>query len=155
MYVAGPLFSDAERAFNQRLDEFLVSLGYRTFLPQREAGDAMKLIDAGEPAENVRPRLFALDWDNVRACDIMLVVLDGRVPDEGACVELGMAFALGKPCVGLQSDSRRFARGFNNVMIDGCLQGRIATSFEDLPAILAEPTTQSHRARERHGGGDD
>jgi hypothetical protein len=48
-----------------------------------------------------------------------------------------MAYALGKRCVGLQTDSRRFACGFNNVMIDGCLEGRIATSFEALSAILA------------------
>jgi nucleoside 2-deoxyribosyltransferase len=137
IYIAGPLFNEGERAFNSRLDEFLIGLGYRTFLPQREAGEAMKLIDAGEPAEVVRPRLFDLDWRNVQGCDLLLMLVDGRVPDEGACVELGMAFALGKPCVGFQTDSRRFARGYNNVMLDGCLRG-IAHEWDELPDLISK-----------------
>ena len=29
----------------------------------------------------------------IKNCDILIFFLDGRVPDEGACVELGMAYA--------------------------------------------------------------
>ena len=96
----------------------------------------MKLIDRGEPAEIVRPRIFALDWGAVQSCDVFLMVLDGRVPDEGGCVELGMAFALGKPCIAFHTDSRRFARGYNNAMIDGCLGDRIAHNWDELNALL-------------------
>jgi nucleoside 2-deoxyribosyltransferase len=35
LYFAGPLFSEAERQFSQRLTDKIESLGYRVFLPQR------------------------------------------------------------------------------------------------------------------------
>ena len=34
------------------------------------------------------------------------MVLDGRIPDEGACVELGIAYANGKRCYGVKTDAR-------------------------------------------------
>jgi nucleoside 2-deoxyribosyltransferase len=132
LYLAGPLFNEAERAFNERLCEFVESLGFQTFLPQRDAGESAKLIDEGMPAAEVRARIFDQDRIAVETCDVFLLVLDGRVPDEGACVELGMAFSLGKPCIGFQTDSRRFSRGFNNAMIDGCLTDEIAWDWVEL-----------------------
>jgi len=33
LYVAGPLFSIAERRFNQQLTDKIEALGYRVFLP--------------------------------------------------------------------------------------------------------------------------
>ena len=50
----------------------------------------------GPTPERVRRRLFELDVSQVRACDLFICILDGRVPDEGTCVELGMAYILGK-----------------------------------------------------------
>ena len=48
-------------------------------------------------------------------------VLDGRVPDEGACVELGMAYASGKRCYGIKSDARSVELDMDlNPMISGC-----------------------------------
>jgi nucleoside 2-deoxyribosyltransferase len=40
LYVAGPLFSDAERAFNAGLAAAIERLGIEVFLPQREGGRA-------------------------------------------------------------------------------------------------------------------
>lgn len=37
--------------------------------------------------------------------DIIFAVLDGRAPDEGVCVELGLAYANGKRCYGFKSDA--------------------------------------------------
>lgn len=49
------------------------------------------------------------------------MVLDGRVPDEGACVELGIAYANNKRCYGLKSDSRSVELDMDlNPMITGC-----------------------------------
>ena len=39
VYIAAPLFNEAERAFNLRVDEMLTGMGFRTFLPQREAAN--------------------------------------------------------------------------------------------------------------------
>ncbi len=37
IYLAGPLFSEAERSFNDRLTQRLEKQGFRVFLPQRDS----------------------------------------------------------------------------------------------------------------------
>jgi nucleoside 2-deoxyribosyltransferase len=76
------------------------------------------------PPDERRRLRFALDKDNVLACDVFLFVLDGRVPDEGACVELGIAYCqkeLRQPTkrlLGLQTDVRvAFPSGALNTMV--------------------------------------
>ena len=39
-----------------------------------------------------RETMFEMDIAEIATCDVFLFVLDGRIPDEGACVELGLAF---------------------------------------------------------------
>ena len=51
-----------------------------------------------------------------------LLLMDGRVPDEGACVALGYCCALGKRCIGYQTDVRRPYDGENNIMLTGALE---------------------------------
>jgi hypothetical protein len=45
-----------------------------------------------------------------------------RSIDEGACFELGYAFALGKTCVGLKTDSRTLFPFGDNPMIEAALR---------------------------------
>ena len=66
----------------------------------------------------------------------MLVILDGRVPDEGACVEIGMGFALGKECIAYKTDLRSFISGEDNLMISGVIRNRIAKDFAGLQELL-------------------
>lgn len=112
VYLAGPLFSEAERRFNLRLTEKLEGLGFRVFLPQRDgvAGDRPPYEAMGR--EERRRAMFELDRAKIFEADVFLFVLDGRVPDEGACVELGLAYAhkelrgVRKLLVGLHTDDR-------------------------------------------------
>lgn len=54
--------------------------------------------------------------------DIVFINIDGRAPDEGACVELGMAYAAGKRCYGFKTDTRSIESSLDiNPMITGCL----------------------------------
>ena len=59
-----------------------------------------------------RQLLFETDRDQIFAADVFLFVLDGRVPDEGACAELGLAYAHAyltgkqKVLIGLHTDVR-------------------------------------------------
>src|SRR5436309_13384124 len=87
-------------------------------------------------SQQVRRRLFELDVSEVKACDLFICVLDGRVPDEGTCVELGMAYILGKQCIGYQTDSRRFALDYNNLMIENALNGGLAQSLDGLTKLI-------------------
>ena len=49
-----------------------------------------------------------MDW-----CDAILFIFDGRVPDEGACFELGYCYAKGKKCIGYKTDARSFIDGYD------------------------------------------
>ena len=65
--------------------------------------------------------IFTKDRDEVLKADILFMVLNGRIPDEGACVELGIAYASGKRCYGIKGDSRSIELNMDlNPMITGC-----------------------------------
>jgi nucleoside 2-deoxyribosyltransferase len=112
LYLAGPLFNVAERRFNLELTSRLEAVGYRVFLPQRDGAEGTKEPYASMSKDERRAVMFATDRDTIYGCDVFLFVLDGRVPDEGACVELGLAYAhrqtAGRPrrLVGVQTDAR-------------------------------------------------
>lgn len=112
IYVSGPLFSEAERRFNLDLTQKLEALDFRVFLPQRDGVERDKPpYDAMAPEER-RQAMFDLDESQIIASDGFLFVLDGRVPNEGTCVELGIAYCHKerqdgeKLLVGLHTDSR-------------------------------------------------
>lgn len=112
LYFAAPLFSDSERVFNDRLAARIEAIGYSVFLPQRDGGELRTPgSEPLSPAER-RRRIFATDYRHVIESDVLLFVLDGRVPDEGAAVELGLAYAHreaaghARRIVGLHTDSR-------------------------------------------------
>jgi len=136
-YIAAPLFCDAEKAFNLRVDAAVRDLGLDTYLPQRDGGEAAPLVRQGLDEDTVRRRLYQLDCAAIAECGVFVFILDGRVPDEGGCVELGMARACGAVCFGLQTDSRRFGgTDSNNLMIDYSLNGGIARSVDELITLL-------------------
>lgn len=121
VYIAAPLFSEGERQFNERIDEIIRSCGHETYLPQRDGGCVADLPDMinGKPK---RTYLFHLDCEHMNWCDAVLFLFDGRVPDEGACFELGYCFAKGKRCIGYKTDSRSFIDGYDNVMLHGSVE---------------------------------
>lgn len=112
IYFAAPLFNQAEREFNQILTEKLEKNGFTVFLPQRDGAEKDKSPYDQMPPEERRKAIFLTDREQILACDIFLIILDGRVPDEGACVELGMAYTQkyleknNKLLIGLQTDFR-------------------------------------------------
>ena len=92
IYFAGPLFNQAELEFNAKLTAELESLGYEVFLPQRNGVESTKPPYDQMSREERRKATFELDRDQILKADIFLIILDGRVPDEGAAVELGIAY---------------------------------------------------------------
>ena len=135
IYVAAPLFSEGERAFNLRIDEILRQCGHETFLPQRDGGCVADLPDVIEGLPK-RAYLFKLDCAHMDWCDTVLFLFDGRVPDEGACFELGYCYAKGKRCVGYKTDARSFIDGFDNVMLHGAPE-TVLRSEDELRAFFS------------------
>ncbi len=112
IYFAGPLFKKAEKYFNQQLTKKLETAGFEVFLPQRDGVTGDKPPYNKMTREERRKAMFALDQEKIFEADIFLFVLDGRVPDEGACVELGIAYCQKilkrkrKLLIGFKTDSR-------------------------------------------------
>jgi len=121
LYIASPLFNEAERSFNIALAEILEAF-FDVFLPQRDGGLMANLIKQGMNPNLAAMQVFQADINAMTNCDILLAVLDGHSIDEGVAFELGFAFANGKKCVGLQTDIRRILPTGNNPMIDQSLQ---------------------------------
>lgn len=134
IYIAAPLFCEAEREFNLKVDAIVRGCGHETFLPQREGGVVSALPDVidGMPK---RKYLFRLDCAHMDWCDAVLFLMDGRVPDEGACFELGYCFAKGKRCIGYKTDARSFIDGYDNVMLCSAPETVLHTE-EELRAYL-------------------
>ena len=120
VYFASPMFNHAEKEFNLKVAKVLEDHGYQVFLPQRDGIEAAKL--EGKTEEEMIKMIFALDSTEVKKADIVFMNIDGRVPDEGACVELGMAYGIGKRCYGFKTDTHSVELGLDmNPMISGCM----------------------------------
>ncbi len=120
VYFAGPMFCQGEKDYNLKIVKVLEDCGYQVFLPQRDGLEAALL--EGKTEEEVTKMIFKLDAEEVQKADILFMNLDGRVPDEGACVELGIAYAAGKRCYAFKTDTRAIESNLDlNPMIGGCM----------------------------------
>ena len=112
IYVAGPLFTQAERQFNESLARSLRGLGQTVNLPQ-------EMSDEIYGQEDWQQVIFDLNVEKLKDSDIVLAILDGPIVDDGTAFEIGMAYQLGKPIVGLRTDFREAGpEGKVNLMIE-------------------------------------
>jgi nucleoside 2-deoxyribosyltransferase len=116
VYLAGPLFSEAELAFNRRVRETLAGY-FDVYLPQEDGGLMVEMIAKGASLSEASQSVFDDDMNALRNCDIFIIILDGRSIDEGAAFELGCAHVLGKPCFGLKTDTRQLMKYGDNPMV--------------------------------------
>lgn len=138
IYFAAPLFNEMELKRNEEYTKLLEKWGYNVYLPQREAGlSAQILKNESNDKMETNKKIFNTDLEGIKNCDILLFFLDGRVPDEGACVELGIAFALGKKCIGYKTDDRNLDfTDDDNLFIEGCMDFKVMHTIEDLKKEL-------------------
>ncbi len=130
LYLAGPLFSEAELAFNWTIRDLLKEY-FDVYLPQEDGGLMVDMIKNGMSFLEAQRSVFISDIAAIKSTDYLLIILDGRSVDEGASFELGFAHALGKKCIGYQSDPRRLLPVGNNPMVEFALE-RILTSRSEL-----------------------
>ncbi len=140
IYLAGPLFCKSEKDYNISLKEALAECGHELMLPQDNSAslNAGRMVSDQEYRDAATMMVFESDLTMLEACDVLLINLDGRVPDEGACVELGYAYAKGKECFAIKTDVRAAEFGSDNMMIVGAVKLRIASSVEELAGMLSE-----------------
>ncbi|WP_094228884.1 nucleoside 2-deoxyribosyltransferase [Methanolobus psychrotolerans] len=115
IYLAGPLFSQAERDFNVLLRDMLAEMGFSVFLPQEDGNDT-----ESSRLEDRQRIIFENDIRGLDESDIVLAVLDGGSDvDSGTAWEMGYAYAKGMPVIGLKTDFRTFGdEGIVNLMME-------------------------------------
>lgn len=136
IYVAGPLFSHAEREFLEKMVNVLAQAARldpltNFFLPHRDGGELGK--------GSCRHDIFHLDIAKIDSCDAVVALLDGQDSDSGTSVELGYAYGTRKKAFGLLTDFRSYCTSDGephrpNLMVWGvCEEGQ--TLFNDLNTL--------------------
>ena len=100
IYLAAPLFTQAERRWLRDLHRALQARDFKVFLPQDDAG--LPLLQ--EPPDF--HGAFEICRDAIDRADLVVAVLDGADSDSGTAWECGYAYARNKPIVALHTDFR-------------------------------------------------
>lgn len=146
IYIAAPLFSPAEREFNDQLCATIEGV-CDAYLPQRD-GKLMEFSDQDnrQAIEATRHRVYREDIEAIHQCDGLLAVLEGRALDEGVCIEMGYAKGLGKSIFGYKSDVRIALPWGQNPIVSGCVDIWV-DSLNSLRTTLAEYIAQQGVSR--------
>jgi len=132
VYLAAPLFSEAEQNYNLVLHDLLTSHLFDVYLPQ-EVGDTSRTRDRGEQRQ-----IFDLHLRVLMDADIVVAVVDGADADSGTSWEMGYAYALGKQVIALRTDFRSAGHHEHvNLMLEE--SAALVTRKEDLPVALRSP----------------
>ncbi|NMB79856.1 MAG: nucleoside 2-deoxyribosyltransferase [Methanomicrobiales archaeon] len=132
IYLAAPLFSQAERTYNATLARLLETNLFEVYLPQ-ETGD-----DSDTRQESEQHRLFRQNVEALEASDIVVAVIEGADADSGTAWEMGYASARGKPVIAIRTDFRRVGHHEHvNLMLEQ--SAVVVTSSDDLFSALHSP----------------
>jgi nucleoside 2-deoxyribosyltransferase len=137
LYFAGPLFSAAERDWNEELAAALRNDGHEVFLPQdKETG-----MDAAG--------IFSTDVGGIDSADAVVAIMDGPDPDAGTAWEVGYAYGK-KPIVLIRTDIRTEAgsSGPYNPMLSQAATIRLDLPFASMTRIVAEVLDALRRVEE-------
>ncbi len=146
IYCAGPLFNPKEREEMASIASALGSAGYDYFLPQEDGLEFAKLlpefiarkIDPLGAATILNMAIFSLDVFEIIDSDGLVLNLNGRVPDEGAMVEAGIAWANSKHLVIFKNDDRSLIQGNCNPLVMGLSNFEFVEDYKDVPVAFAE-----------------
>jgi nucleoside 2-deoxyribosyltransferase len=131
VYLAGPLFSEAEQKFNLELAAKIKKAGYEVFLPQENSADTAEGREKIDTAD-----IFSKDVAGLDGADLVVAVLDGPDIDSGTAWEIGYAWARNVPVLGLRTDFRTLGdEGEVNLMIGESVEALLPTT-EDLVRAL-------------------
>ena len=110
LYVAGPLFSEAERSWLDLLAARLRAEGFECFVPHEQFAEL-----ADVTVEDV----YRIDTEGLRSSNAVVAWLDGAMVDDGTACEIGMFAEL------VRTDSERY-RGIVAIATDLRLERRRA-----------------------------
>jgi hypothetical protein len=122
IYLAGPLFSEGERAFLDRVAAGLRARGHDVFVPHEQFRTDMVALDAAT--------VFRVDVEGVRRANLLVAWLDGPMVDDGTACEIGIFSEL------VASGDPRY-RGIVGLVTDLRTQRRRGTSGDGINLFVA------------------
>lgn len=152
VYCAGPLFNPAEREEMAAIASALKDGGYAVFLPQEDGlrfADLMPIlmerrISLDEASKMLNMAIFSLDVFEIMHCDGLVVNMNGRVPDEGAMVEAGIAWSHNKRVVIFKSDDRSLIHGSCNPLVMGLADFEYVCTYVEIPRAFDRKLGGAH-----------
>ncbi|MBN2269498.1 MAG: nucleoside 2-deoxyribosyltransferase [Sedimentisphaerales bacterium] len=154
VYCAGPLFNPAEREEMAAIASALKDGGYSVFLPQEDGLKFAVLlpvlmdrgVSIGEATKILNLAIFSLDVFEIMRCDGLLLNMNGRVPDEGAMVEAGIAWSHDKTIVIFKSDDRSLIHGTCNPLVMGLADFEFVGAYEEIPRAFDRRIAETESA---------
>jgi len=132
VYLAAPLFSEAERLFNASVARLLRDNLFEVHLPQ-EDGDNSDIRD-----NRKQETIFLSNKTALEVSDVVVAIIDGADADSGTAWEMGYACAAGKPVIALRTDFRRIGHHeYVNLMLEQ--SAKVVGSTKELLAALHTP----------------
>jgi len=129
VYLAGPLFTQAEWQWNERLADKLREASFNVILPQSTAEPMLMGVKPFDPG-----LLFRENMDGIERADAVVAIFDGADADSGTSWECGFAFKARKPVIGVRTDIR--AGGDDPAMSTNLMLSAACAEFVHVP--LAE-----------------
>ena len=145
VYVAGPLFSEAERAWLDALTARLREDGFDCFVPHE---------NFAELADVTLDQVYRIDSEGLQSANALVAWLDGPIVDDGTACEIGMFAELVRSggdqyrgIVAISTDIRLERRrqvnvvgGGMNLFVAGAIEtcGRICHTVDEVLAALRE-----------------
>ena len=151
IYLAGALFSEAERDWLDVLASRLRAEGFDPFVPHERFDDPEKLTELTPAA------VYRVDTEGLRAANVLLAWLDGPSVDDGTACEIGMFAEMVhrdpgryRGIVGLATDLRLQRRRGHvpgdgiNLLVAGAIQahGKICWSVDEAIEAMRELDAQ-------------
>lgn len=142
IYLAGPLFSEGERAWLDAAAARLRAEGHEVFVPHERIGTEVTDVSPEE--------VFAGDAEGLREADALVAWLDGPMVDDGTAAEVGMFAQLiashperRRVLVGISTDLRAQRRRGTpgdgiNLFVHGAIaiHGRMCWSLDEAVEAL-------------------
>ena len=139
VYQAGPLFSEAEKLWHQRLKQELSGAGHEVIWP----GDLVSDADVAQWGCEAPKRIFAMDKAALEQSDMVVALLDGTQVDDGTAWEIGFAYAKGIPVIGIRTDLRQ-AGETGHSTVNAMIEGSCHIIVRDMAGAVAALAAFEH-----------
>lgn len=152
IYLAGPLFSEAERNWHQNTKQQLQTLA-------AQQGSVLEVVwpyelitqeEMDALGEHARPEIFQRCKQSLDGADILIALLDGTQVDDGTAWEIGYFFAnrsASQPIIGVRTDFRSAGESSTavvNAMIEMACCRIVRSTSELLTEITSRLPVPQH-----------